>query len=337
MSKNVCTVSYDDIISLENLCYAWRGFLPGKRTKPDVEEFSVRLMDNIVTLAEELADRTYLHGGYKSFFIHDPKRRHIHKASVCDRLLHHAVYRQLYPYFDRRFVYDSYSCRLGKGVYKALDRFTLFSRKVSKNNTASCWVLKCDIRKFFDSIDHHVLMAILNEHITDVRVQWLLHNIIDSYHGNRGKEKGLPLGNLTSQLFGNVYMNIFDQWVKHHLKQKYYIRYADDFVFFSQDREFLQGLIPQIYAFLDDSLRLELHPKKIVLNPISSGMDYLGWVHFQHHSVPRKKTKERMFRKLQENPVNDTFQSYLGLLSHGDTYKLEQEVRNLYWLLREEV
>jgi len=333
MGKNKCPVRYEDIVSLENICYAWRDFLPGKRSKHAVEKYAVHFIDNVVLLGDELASMSYRHGGYKSFYIYDPKRRHIHKACVRDRLLHHAVYRQLYPYFDKRFIYDSYSCRLGKGVYKALDRFEAFSRKVSKNNTRQAWVLKCDIRKFFDSIDHEILINILNEHIPDTRVQWLLHNIIDSYHGKRGTGKGLPLGNLTSQLLGNVYMDIFDHWVKHELKQKYYIRYADDFVFFSQDSELLLGFIPQIRAFLYDTLRLELHPKKIILKPVSPGLDYLGWVHFPHHSILRKKTKERMFRKLRENPKTEVFQSYLGLLGHGNTHKVEQELHNMYWLL----
>jgi RNA-directed DNA polymerase len=331
--KNMCDVPYGDIISLKNLYSAWDEFLVGKKPKSDVEEFSVRLIDNIVSLEEDLVNMTYTHGGYKSFFIHDPKRRHIHKASVRDRLLHHAVYRQLYPYFDRHFIYDSYSCRLGKGTHKAIDRFEAFAQKVSKNHTKTCWVLKCDIRKFFDSIDHGVLMTILSEHISEKNILLLLQNIIDSHHVERRHGAGLPLGNLTSQLFGNVYMNIFDSYVKHDLKQKYYIRYADDFVFLSQNKTELQSLIQSIRDFLRDTLRLELHPNKVVLESVSSGVDFLGWVRFPHHMLLRKKTKERMFRKLALNPKEEVFRSYLGLLSHGDTHKLAKEVRNLSWLL----
>ena len=331
--KNKCDLVYRDIISLGNLYCAWSEFLTGKRSKPDVEEFSVRLVDNIVSLSEELTNMSYRHGGYKSFFIHDPKRRHIHKASVRDRLLHHAVYRKLYPYFDCHFIYDSYSCRLGKGVYKAINRFEMFTRKVSQNHTKTCWVLKCDIRKFFDSIDHAMLMVILSDHISDRDILLLLQNIIESYQGEQRQGAGLPLGNLTSQLFGNVYMNIFDQWVKHHLKVRYYIRYADDFVFLSQDKDELYDLIDAIRDFLSDTLRLTLHPNKIVLKPVSSGVDFLGWVKFSHHSILRRKTKEQMLRKLADNPKDEVFQSYLGLLSHGNTYGTEQELRNLFWLL----
>lgn len=333
MMKKFCTVSYHDIVSLENFYCAWSEFLVGKRTKLDVEEFSVRLMDNIMLLANDLSDMSYRHGGYKSFYVNDPKRRHIHKASVRDRLLHHAVYRKLYPYFDRHFIYDSYSCRLGKGVYKATDRFEIFARKVSQNHTKTCWVLKCDIRKFFDSIDHEVLMDVLTEHIPDKNILWLLQNIMDSFHGEQRHGAGLPLGNLTSQLFGNIYMNIFDQWVKHNLKQKYYIRYADDFVFLSDDKETLDSLIAPLRDFLFERLRLILHPNKIVLKPVSSGVDFLGWVKFPYHSTLRKKTKKRMLRKCADNPKEEVFRSYLGLLSHGNTYIVEQELRNLYWLL----
>lgn len=331
--KHICELTYSDLISLENLYSAWGEFIIGKKSKPDVEEFSVCLIDNIVSLAEELTGMTYRHGGYESFFIHDPKRRHIHKASVRDRLLHHAVYRKLYPYFDSRFIYDSYSCRLGKGVYKSLNRFEVFARKVSQNDTKTCWVLKCDIRKFFDSIDHALLMTALSEHISDKNILCLLQNIVDSYQGERRSGAGLPLGNLTSQLFANVYMNIFDQWVKHSLKARYYIRYADDFIFLSKNKKELYSLIQLINDFLENELRLELHPSKVVLKPVSSGMDFLGWVRFPHHTTLRRKTKERMFRKFAENPKDEVFQSYLGLLSHGNTYTVEQELRNLHWLL----
>lgn len=331
--KKLCNVAYHDIVSMENLYTAWSEFLIGKRAKPDVEEFSVHLMDNIASLVEDLESVTYQHGGYHSFYINDPKRRHIHKASVRDRLLHHAVYRQLYPYFDRRFIHDSYSCRLGKGVYKAIERFELFLRKVSKNNTESCWVLKCDIRKFFDSIDHEILMAILSEYILDKSILWLLQNVIQSYYNEKQIGVGLPLGNLTSQLFANVYMNVFDQWVKHTLKSRYYIRYADDFVFFSQNKNELDSLIVQIRTFLSERLHLTLHPNKIVLKPVSSGVDFLGWVIFPRHKILRKKSRQRMLRTLADNPKQEVFQSYLGLLSHGDTYIIEQEVRNLFWLM----
>ncbi len=198
------THKYNDIICVNNLFLAWSEFVIGKRSKKDVQEFSRNLIDNILALNESLTSMTYRHGGYHSFYINDPKRRHIHKASVNDRLLHHAIYRVLYPFFETTFIYDSYSCRLGKGVYKAVERFDSMSYKISKNNTKTTWVLKCDIRKFFDSIDHTTLLRILDDYIPDKDILWLLNNVTDSYHNQNKHNVGLPLGNLTSQLFANV-------------------------------------------------------------------------------------------------------------------------------------
>src|SRR3989338_49385 len=228
------THKFEDIISIENLLEAWKEFVRGKRKKNDVQEFSFNLMDNILSLHQELSNRTYTHGGYQAFNISDPKPRNIHKASVKDRLLHHAIYRILYPFFDKIFISDSYSCRLNKGTHKAINRFHSFSSKVSQNNTKTCWVLKCDIRKFFANIDHLVLKNILANYISDRDILWLLGKVIYSF---KVKPKtGLPLGNLTSQLLVNIYMNELDQFMKHKLKGRYYIRYADDFVILSENR-----------------------------------------------------------------------------------------------------
>ena len=155
----VFTHTYEDIISVENLLAAWKEFIRGKRKKQDVQEFQHRLMDNILELHRDLKNHTYKHGAYEAFKINDPKPRDIHKATVRDRLLHHALYRQLYPFFDRTFISDSYSCRKDKGTHRAMNRFRQFAYKVSKNHTRTCWVLKCDIRKFFASIDQQTLFV----------------------------------------------------------------------------------------------------------------------------------------------------------------------------------
>ena len=173
---------YNNIISVENLLISWQEFLQGKKKKRDVIRFSLHFMDNIFSLHEDLKNGTYKHGGYKAFKINDPKPRDIHKASVRDRLLHHALYGVLYPYFDRKFIYDSYSCRIDKGTHRAINRFRDFARKVSKNNTKQCWVLKCDVRKFFASIDHSVLKEILEKHIGDEDVLNILGEVIDSFN-----------------------------------------------------------------------------------------------------------------------------------------------------------
>jgi len=309
---------YERITSLENLFLAWEEFIKGKRKRKDVAEFSENLSENIYDLHLDLLKQTYTHGPYQAFNISDPKPRNIHKATVRDRLLHHAIYRVLYPYFDKKFISDSYSCRLNKGTHKALERFKYFSRKVSQNNTQQCWVLKCDVKKFFASIDHSVLMNILEKHIPDTHVMWLLSQIIDSF------DKGLPLGNLTSQLLVNIYMNEFDQFVKHKLKAKYYIRYADDFVIFSDTKEPFTYISHGLNMFLIEKLKLTLHPGKVFIKTLTSGVDFLGWVHFPDHRVLRTVAKRRMMKNLAENAYNPArLNSYLGLLKWGNTYKLK--------------
>lgn len=272
-------------------------------------------------LHESLKNGTYRHGGYYAFKISDPKPRDIHKASVQDRLIHHALYLKLYSFFDRMWIADSFSCRVNKGTHKAIKRFKEFSYKISKNHTRTGWVLKCDIRKFFASIDHEILFKILGRHITDKKTMNILREIVESFTST-GPGKGLPLGNLTSQVLVNIYMNVFDQFVKHKLKARYYIRYADDFVIFSENRNWLEELVPKIKEFLDKELKLTIHPDKLFIKTLSSGVDFLGWVHFPDHSILRTASKKRMIRNLTEDRNDARVQSYKGLLSHGNTKKL---------------
>ena len=293
----------------------------GKRKRRDIVEFSIRLSENIYHLHYDLESKTYRHGGYHEFKICDPKPRQIHKASVRDRLVHHALYRVLYPFFDKTFISDSYSCRKNRGTHKALNRFREFFYRVSQNNTHTCWVLKCDIKKFFASINHKVLMNILDTYISDEDILRLVKEVINSFHSNR-PNIGLPLGNLTSQLLVNVYMNEFDRFVKHKLKAKHYIRYADDFVLLSEKKERLEDQIEPIRAFLTDQLKLTAH--KVHLKTVASGVDFLGWVHFPDHRVLRTTTKKRILRRTAECLTPATLSSYCGLLSHGNGYKLQK-------------
>ncbi len=315
-----CVHTYEDIISIENLLLAWKEFVKGKRKRKDVLDFERNLMTNIISLYSDLSSFNYKHSKYQAFKISDPKPRDIHKASVRDRLLHHAIYRKLYAYFDRKFILDSYSCRNRKGTHKAINRFRNFHFKCSKNNTRTCWVLKCDIRKFFASIDHDILIRILDSYISDKNLVTLLKDIIRSFHA------GLPLGNLTSQLFVNIYMNMFDHFVKRELEVLYYIRYADDFLFLSKDRKELEFILQKVTGFLKESLHLSLNLKKVHISTYSSGIDFLGWVHFPHHRTLRTVTEKRMKRRLHEINNPATKASYIGLLSHGDTYSLSKEI-----------
>ncbi len=325
-NKSQFTNTYNNIISVENLLLAWREFVCGKRSRKDVQEFERDLMKNIILLHKDLVLKAYKHSVYEAFKISDPKPRDIHKACVRDRLLHHAIYRVLYPFFNNTFIADSYSCRLRKGTHKAIDRFNSFARKASKNHTETVWVLKCDIRKFFANIDQTILSEILAEYISDLDVVWLVSSIIKSFHSTK-VGVGLPLGNLTSQLLVNIYMNKFDQFMKHKMKAKYYIRYADDFVIFDTDKDKLLEMTPKIADFIEEELRLTLHPKKVLIETLSSGVDFLGWVHFPNHRVLRTATKKRMLRNIKlKNGKAETVQSYLGLLSHGNARKLAERI-----------
>ena len=316
-------------MSIDNLLLAWQEFILGKRNKKDVQEFYLHLMDNILSLHSDLSTHTYNHGGYQEFHISDPKARVINKASVRDRLLHHAVYRILYPFFDRTFIVDSFSCRLDKGTHKAIQRFREFGSIVSKNNTKTCWVLKCDIKKFFHSINQRVLLEILESYIPDKDVRGLLQEVVTSFHYEK-KGFGLPLGNLTSQLFANVYMNELDQFIKHKLKAKYYIRYADDFVIFSDDKNYLKEQVMLINDFLQSKLSLTMHPDKIYIKTLYSGVDFLGWVNFPDHRVLRHRTREKMLKRLKESNKLAILNSYLGLLKHGNTQKIITKILNIY-------
>lgn len=321
--------TYDDIISVENLLEAWKEFVRGKRARKDVQEFERDLMKNILSLYSDLNDRSYVHSAYEAFKIADPKPRDIHKAKVRDRLLHHAIHRMLYPFFDKTFMPDSFSCRNEKGTHRALNRFREFSFKITKNHTKQAWLLKCDIRKFFASIDQTILLYILAEYISDKDILDLLSKIVGSFYSTQ-KGAGLPLGNLTSQLLVNIYMNKFDQFVKHKMKAKYYIRYADDFVLFSNDKKWLEGAVSSMKEFLWNRLKLKIHPNKISIHTVSSGIDYLGWIYFPDHRILRTVSKKRMLRnvKIKESKT-ETVQSYLGMLSHGNSHKLSQKISNL--------
>lgn len=335
--------TYNHLISFENIFQAFYEFRKGKSKRKDVQLFERNLEDNLFELHTGLVNRAYRHGDYQSFYVNDPKQRHIHKASVLDRIVHRLLYTFLYKLFDKSFIHDSYSCRLGKGTHKGVKRLEKFVRKVSKNYTSSCWALKCDIKKFFASIDHQILLNLLKKKIKDKNILWLLSEVIESFSGEgalvsqgvplRGY-KGIPLGNLTSQIFANVYLNELDQFVKHKLKVRYYLRYADDFIFLSWDKDTLQRTIVPIGDFLKDKLRLDLHPNKIIIRRLDNGIDFLGYIVLPHYILPRTKTKKRIFRKLKEKiglgNFNQSLQSYLGYLRHANSFELSEKIRNLF-------
>jgi retron-type reverse transcriptase len=298
---------------------AWKEFKKGKTKKKDVQQFYKNIKENILELHRELRNKTYKHSNYFSFYVSDPKLRHIHKATVKDRVLHHAIFRVLYPVFDKSFIFDSYSCRLGKGTHKAVNRLNQFANKVSKNNSENCFVLKLDIRKFFDSVDQNILLDLIKSKIYDENAIWLIDKIIKSF------ERGIPLGNITSQLFANVYLNKLDKFIKYKLKIKYYIRYCDDFLILSNDKIYLENLITEIDKFLKNSLKIFLHPNKIVIRKYRQGVDFLGYVSFPHHRILRSKTRKRMLKKINSTNI----QSYLGILVYCSGHKIRSKINCL--------
>jgi RNA-directed DNA polymerase len=326
----VCAVSYEEAVSLENLCAAWKEFVVGKRGKSDVSSFARHLGDEIVTLHEDLASGCYRHGHYERFSVADPKPRIIHKALIRDRLVHRAVHRLVYPFFSRIFIADSFSCQLGKGTHRAIERFRRFAWRESQNHTHTCWVLKGDIRKFFASIDHGIMIDILRRRVVDRRLVALAEVIIRSHEARPGK--GLPLGNLTSQLFANIYLNEFDRFVKMTLGASCFVRYADDFVILSDNQEQLVAWLQAIHHFLKNRLALEIHPNKVNIKTIASGVDFLGWVHFPHHRVPRTTTRRRAMKRVIKDTGHDVVQSYLGLFKHGDSFELRRNLVNATWI-----
>ncbi|PWB38641.1 MAG: hypothetical protein C3F02_02930 [Parcubacteria group bacterium] len=313
-------------MSLDNLFLAWREFKRGKTRKVETQEFEFNLEDNIFQLHQELVDKTYNHAPYQAFYVCDPKLRHIHKAGVRDRVVHQALYRILYHIFNKQFIYDSYSCRIGKGTHKGVKRLGNFVLRASLNYSQKIYALKCDIKKFFNNIDHKILLALLENRVEEVDVMWLIKKIINSF--SSADNKGLPLGNVTSQLFGNIYLNELDQFVKHGLKQKFYIRYCDDFIILHKDKGYLANILKELNTFLKDQLRLDIHPGKISIRKVSQGIDFLGYVTLPHYRVLRTKTKRRILRLVNKNNAP----SYLGVLKHANTWELRKELLSKIFL-----
>lgn len=294
------------------------------------------------SLHQELINKTYKSAKYQAFFVYDPKRRHIHKAIVLDRVLNQAVFRILYQIFDKHFIFHSYSSRLKKGTHKASKKLFIALRKGSKNWKQPVFVLKCDIRKFFDNIDHIILFELVKKKVLDADALWLIDKILKSFE--KSPNAGLPLGNVTSQLFANVYLDELDQFIKHKLKIKHYFRYADDFVLISENESLLLLYKQEIEIFLKQNLRLELHPDKVFIRKLKQGIDFVGYVVLPNATVLRTKTKKRIFKKLKKaqrelalGKINEeSFQqikaSYMGVLKHCKNNKIKMDLRKFPFL-----
>ncbi|MBU1910810.1 reverse transcriptase/maturase family protein [Patescibacteria group bacterium] len=339
---------FGNITSKETLFIAWEEFRKGKQARKDVQEFERRLEQNLFALHRELATGTYRHKPYSAFTICDPKQRRIHKASVRDRILHHAVFSVLNPVFEPTFIAHSFSCQKGKGTHKAVNALDRMLRSVSRNGTRSCFVLKCDVHQFFASVNHDTLLGIIERRVKDEKTITLLREIIGSFVAKDSDlfgRKGIPIGNLTSQLFANIYLKEFDQFIKHTLKLRHYVRYTDDFVIVGKSYAELEAYLAPIKSFLKDNLYLDLHPHKVTIRKCNQGIDFLGYVLLPHHRMLRTKAKRRMMRKLTERidnckagqippeSVKQSLQSYLGVLLHADCHRMSQDLQNQCWFL----
>ncbi len=237
---------YPKIYSVVNLVLAWKKARKGKTRRDYVIDFELELGKNLKALHEELKNKTYRPGPLKTFILRDPKTRKISKSEFRDRVVHHALVRMIEPIFDKTFIHDSYANRKGKGNLFAVERFYKFIRKVSRNGKTKGWFnnnqikgycLKADIKHYFQEVDHEILLRIIKKKIKDKDVIWLIERILENNVHDNPNGKGMPLGNLTSQFFANVYLHELDKFVKHKLRAKFYIRYVDDFVLLNSSRE----------------------------------------------------------------------------------------------------
>jgi len=318
----------------------------GKSKKQYVIKFEANLENELSKLKKELETLTYKPKPLKTFVIRDPKTRVISASHFRDRVVHHAVCNIIEPIFDKAFICDSCANRKKKGTSYAMKRFETFFRKITKNgkllenaknkNMVIGYALKADIKHYFDTVDHEVMIKLIRKKISDEKVIGLIERIL-SNHNSKVKGKGMPIGNLTSQFFANVYLNELDYFVKHNLKAKYYIRYVDDFVILHRSKEKLVLWKWLINNFLK-SIKLELHPEKSKVIPLHKGIKFLGFEIFYHYKMPKKGNLIKIEKKLEElettfqnnlitmDELNDVLNGWYSYLLLGNTYKLRKNI-----------
>lgn len=280
---------FDGVVSYSNLYRAYRKALVGARRNEEQARFYYNLEWELVSLGRELVYGKYIPGPCRYFMIHDPKEREIAIAPFRDRVVHHAIVNVLDPIYERRFIYDSYATRKGKGTLAAIMRTQSFLRE-------SRYYIKLDISKYFASIDRNTLLEILERKLKDARLLELIARIV---WNPPDEDRGLPIGNMTSQFFANVYMDPFDHFVKETLKQRHYIRYMDDFVVFTDDRESIPRLLAQMKAYLNDELGLKVKENGVVINTPMHGLGFLGVRIFPSTIRIHRKNLTRCLRKIR--------------------------------------
>lgn len=334
-----------DIVSFPNLLAAARQAQKGKRYRDNILRFNYSLENELIQLQYELHTQTYRPGPYKTFSVKEPKPRLISAAPYRDRVVHHALCNIILPLFERTFIHDSYANRVGFGTHRALKRFTHFAR-------TNGYVLQCNIRKYFPSIDHEILKHVLRRKIKCPDTLWLIDTIIDGSNEQEPaiayfpgddlntpstRRRGLPIGNLTSQFFANLYLNSLDHFVKEILQARQYLRYVDDFALFSDNKEFLTDARPEIEAHLA-TLRLKIHPIKSQLSTTRIGASFVGFRVFPNHIRVKAANLHRSryrLRQLQRDyasgevsldQITRSLQSWGAHLNHANTWHLRQDI-----------
>ena len=347
---------YPSIFDFENLYEAWESARKGKRYREDVLKFSADLEANLIDIQNHLIYGTYKVSAYRPFYVYEPKKRLIMALPFRDRIVQWAIYRNLNPVWDKQFIYDSYACRIGKGSHAAADRLQYWLRQTERK-PQRYYYLKLDISKYFYRVDHAVLLEVLKRKIKDKRLINLLSTIINSEDTRFGlpagvdpdmcaiedrlADVGMPIGNLTSQLFANLYLNELDQFAKHKLGLHYYIRYMDDIIILHPDKKHLATVKQEIEEFLFNNLRLDLNDKTAI-RPTSMGIDFVGFRIWATHRRLKKKTaikiKTRlkyMFRahnrgEVTKEELDRTIASYRGILKHCNSYRFRQGLNKMY-------
>ena len=338
---------YNKIYEFENIYLAYRKAKRGKSLKKEVAAFDYDLEQNLITIQEELRNETYEPGKYRNFHIYRPKHRYISAEPFRDRVVHHALINIIEPIFEPMFDYDSYACRKNKGTHKAVGRAQMFLRKYK-------YYLKMDVLRFFPSVDHEILMSILKRKIRDRKIIRLVKRILSSGEGILNNEyihvfypgddlfsvsrpRGLPIGNLTSQFFANVYLDKLDKFIRAQIKPGGYVRYSDDFILFDDSFLRLKDSILLIGDFLM-RLRLSLHPDKLVLAPSHSGICFLGFHIYRGYKKLLNENVVRMRRRLKDfaelygagnvslEKIRASLMSWIGYAKFGNTYGLRKAI-----------
>lgn len=350
--KNV----FEQVVDYDNLYRAYLNARLCKRYRYEVLNFSAHLEDNLVKLQKELIDRTYTLGKYREFYIYEPKKRLIMAQPFKDRVVQWAIYQVLNPVFAQGYITDSYACIKERGTHKAVKRLHYWLRQVGKK-PEKYYFLKLDISKYFYRIDHDVLMGILKRKIRDDDMVFLLDKIVNSSETNFGlppgkspgevkrsdrvSEKGMPVGNLSSQMFANLYLNELDQYCKRTLGIHFYVRYMDDVIILHQDKDQLHEWKRIIDTFLKEKLQLDLN-EKTCIRPITLGVEFCGYKIWNTHIKLRKSTALKMKRNLKKlqkeyaagevtvEEAKQTISSYLGILKHCDSYSLKRTIFGEY-------